>query len=119
MKNVKKMVLVLTACMLGCMAMAQTDDPVVMKVNGKSVTRSEFAYSFKKNNADGVLDKKDVEAYVPMYVDFKLKVAAAEEARLDTISRIRKELDGRRSRGRRSRLACGGVRKLLSRALAR
>lgn len=96
MKNVKKMVLMLTACMLGCMAMAQTDEPVVMKVNGKSVTRSEFAYSFKKNNADGVLDKKDVEAYVPMYVDFKLKVAAAEEAKLDTISRIRKELDGYR-----------------------
>ena len=96
MKNVKKIVLTLAATVMGGMAVAQTGDPVIMTVNGKSVLRSEFVYSFKKNNADGVLDKKDVKEYVPMYRDFKLKVAAAEEARLDTISRIRKELEGYR-----------------------
>ena len=37
--------------------MAQTD-PIVMTVNGVDVTRSEFEYSFNKNNSDGVIDKK-------------------------------------------------------------
>ena len=74
--------------------MAQKADPVIMTVNGKDITRSEFEYSFNKNNSEGVLDKKDVKDYVPLFVDFKLKVAAAEEARIDTIAAIRKELQG-------------------------
>ena len=74
--------------------MGQTDDPVIMKINGKPVLRSEFEYSFNKNNVDGVLDKKNVKEYVPLYVDFKLKVAAAEDAQVDTISSIKAELEG-------------------------
>ena len=82
------------AALMSLGAVGQTDDPVIMKINGKPVLRSDFEYSFNKNNADGVLDKKSVAEYVPLFVDFKLKVAAAEEAQLDTISSIRKELDG-------------------------
>lgn len=74
--------------------MAQTNDPVVMKVNGKNITRSEFEYSFNKNNAEGVLDKKNVDEYVPLFVDFKLKVAEAESQKIDTLESIKKELDG-------------------------
>lgn len=73
---------------------AQTvNDPVIMKINGKNITRSEFEYSFNKNNSDGVIDKKSVEEYVPLFVNFKLKVAEAENQRIDTLSNIRKELD--------------------------
>ena len=78
--------------MLSLSASAQTLDPVIMTINGKRVTRSEFEYSFNKNNSDGVIDKKTVEEYVPLYVDFKLKVAEAESQRLDTLSSIRKDL---------------------------
>ena len=56
---------------------AQDSDPVLMRINGKQITRAEFEYSFNKNNSDGVLDKKNVKDYVPLFVDFKLKVAAA------------------------------------------
>jgi peptidyl-prolyl cis-trans isomerase SurA len=75
---------------------AQSEDPVVMKINGKSITRSEFEYSFNKNNSDGVLDKKDVKDYVQLFVDFKLKVIAAEDAGFDTLPSIKKELAGYR-----------------------
>lgn len=89
----KKILIVINVLMLSLTALAQTD-PVIMKVNGKSITRSEFEYSFNKNNSDGVIDKKTVKEYVPLYVDFKLKVAAAEDAKIDTLSSIRKELRG-------------------------
>ena len=79
---------------VGLSAVAQTADPVIMKINGKTVTRSEFEYSFNKNNSEGVLDKKTVEEYVPLFVDFKLKVAEAESQRIDTITAIRQELAG-------------------------
>ncbi len=67
-------------------------DPVLMTVNGKSVTRAEFEYSYNKNgNVEGAVEKKTVEEYAPMYVNYKLKVAAAEAARLDTLRSFRKE----------------------------
>ena len=36
-------------------AVAQKNDPVIMTVNGVDVPRSEFEYSYNKNNADGVI----------------------------------------------------------------
>lgn len=88
----KKITIALASFVASLSLMAQADDPVIMKINGKNITRSEFEYSFNKNNSDGVIDKKTVEEYVPLFVDFKLKVAEAESQKIDTISSIRKEL---------------------------
>ena len=70
---------------------AQTADPVVMTINGKPVLRSEFEYSYNKNNSETVVDKKSVSDYVPLFVNYKLKVLAAEAAGIDTTSAFRKE----------------------------
>ena len=70
---------------------AQTADPVVMAINGKPVLRSEFEYSYNKNNSETVVDKKSVADYVPLFVNYKLKVLAAEAAGIDTTSAFRKE----------------------------
>lgn len=72
-------------------AYAQQEDPVVMKVNGVPVTRSEFEYSYNKNNSEDVIDKKSVDEYVDLFVNYKLKVAAAYDARLDTLSSFKRE----------------------------
>jgi len=90
----KKFSVLALGALLGVNAFAQNNDPVIMTINGKDITRSEFEYSYNKNNSEGVIDKKDIKEYVPLFVNFKLKVAAAEEARYDTISSIRKELFG-------------------------
>ncbi len=79
------------ACLSAMTVLAQSD-PVLMTINGKPITRSEFEYSYNKNNTDGVIDKKSIEDYVPLFIDFKLKVAAAEEARYDTLAAIQKDL---------------------------
>ena len=60
-----KLKMILAACLMSTAAMAQTD-PVVMTVNGVDVTRSEFEYSFNKNNSDGVIDKKGIEEYADL-----------------------------------------------------
>lgn len=72
------------------------DDPVLMVINGHEITRSEFEYSYNKNNTDGVLDKKSVKDYVPLFVNFKLKVEAAKDAGIDTVGDIRREINGYR-----------------------
>ena len=72
-------------------AVPQQDDPIVMTVNGKPVTLSEFEYSYNKNNSEGVIDKKTVEEYAELYVNYKLKVAAALDAHLDTLTSFKQE----------------------------
>ena len=83
----------LFAAMLLCgsMAYAQQADPVVMKINGVPVTRSEFEYSYNKNNSADVIDKKTVDEYVDLFINYKLKVAAAYDAKLDTLSSFKRE----------------------------
>ena len=91
----KKIALVAASLMCGVAAMAQAgSDPVVMRIDGKAVTRGEFEYSYNKNNADGVLEKKTVEEYAQLYANFKMKVAEALHQRVDTVASVRKELDG-------------------------
>ena len=70
---------------------AQLDDPVLMTVNGKDVSRSEFEYAFNKNNGNLVDGQQTVEEYLPMYIDFKLKVAEAEALGFDTVSSLKEE----------------------------
>ncbi|HEY9550740.1 MAG TPA: peptidylprolyl isomerase, partial [Prevotella sp.] len=82
----------LFATMLFFVSMAQAQvDPIIMTINGQPVTRSEFEYSYNKNNAEGVIDKKSVDEYVDLFINYKLKVVAAEAAHLDTLSSFKQE----------------------------
>ncbi len=79
------------ASLLVSMAALAQSDPVIMKINGTPVTRSEFEYSYNKNNSETVVDKKSVKEYVDLFVNYKLKVLAAEAAGIDTTKAFRKE----------------------------
>ena len=83
--------LLLSALWLVAFAVHAQSDPVVMTVNGVPVTRSEFEYSYNKNNGEGVIDKKTVEEYAELFVNYKLKVAAALDEHLDTLSSFKDE----------------------------
>lgn len=87
-----KLKMLLAACVVSGAAVAQTAlDPVIMTVNGKPVLRSEFEYSYNKNNSEGVIDKKTIEEYVDLFINYKLKVAAALDAKYDTLDSFKKE----------------------------
>ena len=73
------------------LAFAQASDPVVMTINGVPVPRSEFEYSYNKNNGADVIDKKTVDEYVDLFINYKLKVAAALDAHYDTLSSFKQE----------------------------
>jgi len=70
---------------------AQTD-PVVMEVNGKPVTKSEFLQIYLKNNNNPKYDQASMDEYIEMFKKFKLKVAEAEALGYDTIPKLKKEL---------------------------
>lgn len=75
----------------GTLSFAQNADPVIMTINGIDVLRSEFEYSYNKNNTADVIDRKTVQEYVGMFINYKLKVEAAKEAGLDTMISFQKE----------------------------
>ncbi len=85
----------LLACtLLGAAALAvAAKDPVLMKINGKGVKLSEFEYLFHKNNQQQ-LQKESLQQYVDRFVTYKLKVADAEAEKIDTLKRIKAELEG-------------------------
>ena len=88
----KKHLIFASLLLSSILSVAQTaDDPVVMTVAGVDVPRSEFEYSYNKNNTDGVIDKKSVEEYVELFINYKLKVRAAQDQRIDTTTAFKTE----------------------------
>jgi len=77
-------------------AMAQQDQ-VLLTINGKPVMASEFMYIYQKNNQESVVETKTKDEYLDMFINFKLKVAEAEAAGLDTTETFAKELAGYRA----------------------
>ena len=86
----KKTIISFAMAAIALTAAAQ-EDPIVMRINGVPVTRSEFEYNYNKNNSEGVIDKKNVEEYADLFVNYKLKVQAALDDHLDTLSSYRQE----------------------------
>ncbi|MDE6582155.1 MAG: hypothetical protein K2K47_06500, partial [Duncaniella sp.] len=78
---------------LACAAAAKSDDPELMSVNGKSVPVSEFQYLFEKNNAQQETPQS-LDEYIDMFITYKLKVADAEAAGIDTTAAFHKEFKG-------------------------
>jgi len=77
-------------------SLAQNNDPVLMNIAGKDVTKSEFEYIWNKNNANTTPDMKSLAEYVDLFVNFKLKVAEAETQGIDTTQAFTSELAGYR-----------------------
>lgn len=73
------------------------NDPIILTVGGENVSKSEFVRVFKKNNTkESNFDKKAVEDYLELYVNYKMKVHEALELGMDTVQSFRDELAGYR-----------------------
>lgn len=70
------------------------NDPVVMEIDGKGITKSEFLQIFLKNNNNPQYHKDSIDKYLVLFKKFKLKVAEAEALGYDTLPKLKKELEG-------------------------
>ena len=91
----KKTFLFVAALAMGMTALAQQE--TLMTINGKSVSAEEFLYIYEKNNQAGAIDPKTMDEYLDMFINFKLKVAEAENQGIDTTEAFKKELKGYRA----------------------
>ena len=77
---------------------AQVDNnATLMTIAGKPVTVGEFISIYQKNNVKGeTVDKKTMDEYLELFINFKLKVMQAEALGLDTVKAFLDELAGYR-----------------------
>ena len=88
--------LVVILAFTGCL-FAQAYDPVLITINNKPIVKSEFEYIYNKNNTNNSLDKKTLDEYVDLFINFKLKVEEAKSRGIDTTRAFISELAGYRS----------------------
>lgn len=74
---------------------AQQKKPL-MVVNGEQVSAEEFMAVFMKNNLNKKVTRADLEEYLQLYLNYRLKLLEAKRLGLDTIESLRKELEGYR-----------------------
>lgn len=92
--------IVLTAFLgssLIAMSQSNLDKQVLMTIGDKPVTVKEFTDVYNKNNLKSeVIDKKTVDEYLDLFVNFRMKVMEAYEMKLDTNAKFKRELEGYR-----------------------
>ncbi|MBO7287083.1 MAG: peptidylprolyl isomerase [Bacteroidales bacterium] len=65
----------------------------LITIGDKEISAKEFMDTYEKNNVKtDVIDKKDIDEYLNLYIDFKLKVTEAEDLKMDTVPSFVKEL---------------------------
>ena len=93
MKKVILSIVLLAGAMMG---LAQ-EDKVLLTINGEPVMASEVLYIYEKNNQDSSLEKKSMQEYLDLFINFKLKVTEAIAQGVDTTEAFKKELAGYRA----------------------
>src|SRR5574344_1768696 len=58
-------------------------DPEIMKINGKSISKSEFEYFYSKNFTGVESTNETLKEYADLFINYKMKVEAAEAAGID------------------------------------
>ena len=89
-----KHVLTGTALLVSSFLGAQNSE-VLLTIEGDDITASEFMGIYNKNNVEiQSAEKKSIEEYLELYLNFKLKVHEAEVQGYDTAHSFVDELDG-------------------------
>ncbi len=93
----KNKVLVVAIAMSAGVSLLRAQEPVVMTINDRPVTKSEFEAVYRKNNGKEINNSsKSVKEYVDLFSLFKSKVFEAESLGLDTMASFKNELAGYR-----------------------
>lgn len=93
----KGLLLIVAMIFSGLVFSQENNSEILLKIDNKEITKSEFERIYKKNNNENTLDKKSLEEYLDLFINFKLKVLEAENLGLDTTKAFKKELKGYRN----------------------
>ena len=90
------MKLIKTLGIIFCYATFFGQDNTILKIDDQTVNKTEFEQIYWKNKKEKIATKDDLDEYIQLFINFKLKVIAAEELGLDTTKKFIDELSGYR-----------------------
>ncbi|MGB4655102.1 MAG: peptidylprolyl isomerase [Bacteroidales bacterium] len=69
------------------------DKEVILTIDDNKIYTEEFLRLFNKNNLDeNIITKQALDEYMPLFINFKLKVMEAKSLGMDTLDSFKKEL---------------------------
>ena len=89
----KKLLVLLLALMTPALLFAQGwKSKTLITLGDRNISAGEFMGVYEKNNVKSdIVDRKSVDDYLDMYINFKLKVIEAENLKMDTLPKFVKE----------------------------
>ena len=88
---------IMSMAFLGASGQSKLDKKVLMTIGDTPVTVKEFCDVYNKNNLKSdVIEKKSVDEYLDLFVNFRMKVMEAYDLKLDTNAKFKKEFEGYR-----------------------
>ena len=92
--KMRKLQLLILGLIVSAITFAHDDhnDPVVLTIDGVGIHKSEFLYIYTKNNPKPSYKKADLDEYMELFINYKLKVKEAEKLGYDTIPKLNNEL---------------------------
>ncbi len=96
----KKTLFILSALVLSTLSAwaVEEDNRVLLTIDGQPSTVEEFMYIYQKNsNALQDNNRQSLQEYLDLFVNYRLKVRAAQDAGIDTTEAFKKELQGYRN----------------------
>ena len=85
--------------LIWAMPLAQNaqESGTILTVGSEEVSSADFQHVFLKNNRDSVITEDALNEYMELFINFKLKVQAAEALGMDTMETFQRELAGYRT----------------------
>jgi len=84
-----KLFLFMSCCLIVASAQSQT----LFTYGPYKVSKEEFLRAYNKNNVPAADKEEALRDYYDLYANFKLKVQAAEDMKLDTLPQLKKDLE--------------------------
>src|SRR5574344_1263738 len=100
MKAIKALLIVVLIT-LSLSVMGQINDSyIIMTAGGEKITKGEFVNMYQRNNPapNKTINQKDLDEYLELLINYKLKIKQAKELGLDTTENYRQEISSYRNK---------------------
>lgn len=95
MKTIRHIAILLSFFFLLNVQAQKQNKQVLLKIDTEEITVDEFLKAYKKSNTNNIDNPTtSINDYLDLYINYRLKVVEAKSLKMDTITRLKEELDG-------------------------
>lgn len=91
----KKFISIVLVSFIASFTFAQKEGEIVLSVGGEDISKTTFIEMYQRNNPnpEKKIIKKDLEEYLDLFINFKLKLTEARKLGLDTLPAYKNEVN--------------------------